>query len=140
MTHIPKPLRSAVAVVWASLAQKVANQNATLEDFTRLMIFPNTILSPLPSRENRGALSAGSIIRDMLRRWAEGEEMAPFDDAAGRALSRIQPAGLPAFDETRLRRARGLTRQGAFRKAAQALSSAPPAPKGEATVSLLKQL
>jgi hypothetical protein len=40
MTHIPKPLRSEVAVVWASLAQKVANQNASLDDFTRLMIFP----------------------------------------------------------------------------------------------------
>jgi hypothetical protein len=48
--------------------------------------------------------------------------------------------GLPAFGETRLRRARGLTRQGAFRKAAQALSSAPQAPKGEATVSLLQAL
>jgi hypothetical protein len=76
MTHISKPLRSEVAVVWASLAQKVANQNASLDDFTRLRSFPKSILSPLPSRENRGALSAGSIIRDRLRRWAEGEEMA----------------------------------------------------------------
>jgi hypothetical protein len=25
--------------------------------------------------------------------------MALFDDAAGRALTRVQPAGLPAFDE-----------------------------------------
>jgi hypothetical protein len=140
MTHIPKPLRSELAVVWASLAQKVANQNASLDDFTRLMIFPKSTLSAQPSRENRGALSAGSIIRDRLRRLAEGEEMALFDDAAGRALSRVQPAGLPAFDETRLRRARGLTRQGAFRKAAQVLSSAPQAPKGEATVSLLQAL
>jgi hypothetical protein len=66
--------------------------------------------------------------------------MALFDDAAGRALSRVQPAGLPAFDETRLRRARGLTHQGAFRKAGQALSITPQAPKGEATVSLLQAL
>jgi hypothetical protein len=114
MTHIPKHLRSDLAVVWASLAQKVANQNASLDDFTRLLIFPKSILSPLPSRENRGAISAGSIIWDRLRRWAEGEEMALFDDAAGRALSRFQPAVLPVFDETRLRRPRGLTRQGAF--------------------------
>jgi hypothetical protein len=138
MTHIPKPLRSEVAVVWVSLAQKVAN--ASLDDFTRLMIFPKSILSPVPSRENRGALSAGSIIRDRLRRWAEGEEMALFDDAAGRALSMVQPAGLPAFDETRLRRAIGLTRHGAFRKSSQALSSAPQAPKGETTVSILQAL
>jgi hypothetical protein len=66
--------------------------------------------------------------------------MTLFDDAAGRALSRVQPAGLPASDESRLRRARGLTRQGAFRKAALALSSAPQAPKGAATVSLLQAL
>jgi thioredoxin-like negative regulator of GroEL len=66
--------------------------------------------------------------------------MALFEDAAGTARSRVQPAELPAFDKARLRRARGLTRQGAFRKAAQALSSAPQAPKGEATVSLLQAL
>jgi hypothetical protein len=45
-----------VAVVRASLAQKVANQNASLDDFTRLMIFPKSILSPLPSRKNRSAI------------------------------------------------------------------------------------
>jgi hypothetical protein len=39
MTHIPKPLSSEVDVAWASLAQNVANQNASLEDFTRPMIF-----------------------------------------------------------------------------------------------------
>jgi hypothetical protein len=120
--------------------QKVANHNASLDDFTCLLIFPKSILSLLPSRENRGALSAGSIIRDKLRRRVEGEEMAFFEEAAGTARSRVQPTGLPALDEARLRRARGLKCQGAFRKAAQALSSAPQAPKGEATVSLLQPL
>jgi hypothetical protein len=32
MSHIPKPLRSEVAVAWAALAQKVADQNASLDD------------------------------------------------------------------------------------------------------------
>jgi hypothetical protein len=127
-------------VAWSPLAQKVANQNISIEDFMRPMIFPKSILSPLPSREHRSALAAGSFIDDRLRRRAEGEDMALFDDAAGSAMSRVQPAGLPALEETRLRRANGLTRQGVFRKSAQTLSSAPLAPKGEATVSVLQAL
>jgi Reverse transcriptase (RNA-dependent DNA polymerase) len=43
-------------------------------------------------------------------------------------------------DTTRIRRTRGLDRQGAFRKAAQALSSAPQAPSGPATVVCLLAL
>jgi hypothetical protein len=97
MTHIPKHQRSEVAVVWASLAQKVANQNASLDDFTANDCSKIDFLTPTIRRKPRGTVSR-LIIRDRLRRWTEREEMALFDDEAGRALSRVQPAGLPALD------------------------------------------
>jgi hypothetical protein len=61
---------------------------------------------------------------------AEGEEMALVDDAADRALSRVQPAGLSAFDEALLRRPRGLTRQGAFRKGCPGAIQRPSSAQG----------
>jgi hypothetical protein len=75
MTHIPNPLCSEVAVAWASLAQTVANQNASLDDFTQLMTFPKSILSPLPSREIEAhcqqvlSYATGCAVGQRERRW-----------------------------------------------------------------------
>jgi hypothetical protein len=48
MTHIPKPLRSEVAVAWASLAQKAGNVGVVLirRAYTRAMCPPTACLCP----------------------------------------------------------------------------------------------
>jgi hypothetical protein len=107
---------------------------------TRFLAFPKAILSHVPASACRCGLSAPAIIRERLRRCAAGEVLAMFEEAVCRAMQRVPNGTSFSMDTTRIRRTRFLARQGSFRKAAQALSSAPQPPSGPATVAGLLAL
>jgi hypothetical protein len=69
-----------------------------------------------------------------------GDLFALFEEAVCRSTQRVPNGTSSPVDTTRIRRTHGLVRQGAFRKATQALSSAPQTPSGPATVAGLQAL
>jgi hypothetical protein len=137
---MPKSTRSEVATVRTVVAHAVASVLASMDDLTRFLAFPKAIFSPVPASASRGGLSAPAIIRERLRRWTAGEVFALYEEAVCQATQRVPSGTSSRLDTTRIRRTRGLARQGAFRKAAQALSSAPQAPSWTATVAGLQAL
>jgi hypothetical protein len=132
---MPKSTRSEVATAWAVVAQAVAGASDSMDDLARFLAFPKAIFSNVPASASRGGLSAPAIIRERLRRWTAGDVFALFEEAVCRATQRVPNGTSFSVDTTRIRRTRGLARQGAFRKAAKALSSAPQAPSGPDTVA-----
>jgi hypothetical protein len=137
---MPKSTRSKVATAWAVVAQDVAGASASMDNLTRCLALPKAIFPHVPASTSRGGLSAPAIIRERLRRWTAGDLFALFEEAVCRATQRVPNGTSFSADTTRIRRTRGLARQGAFRKAAQALSSAPQAPSAPATVAGLLEL
>jgi hypothetical protein len=133
--YMPKSTRSEVATAWVVVAQAVAGASASMDDLTRFLAFPKAISSDVPASASRGGISAPAIIRERIRRWTAGDVFDVFEEAACRATQRVPNGTSFSADKTRIRRTCGLARQGAFRKAAQALSSAPQAPSGPATVA-----
>jgi hypothetical protein len=114
--YMPKSTRSAVATAWAVIAQAVAGASASMDDLTRFLAFTKAIFSHAPASASRGGLSAPAIIRERLRSGTAGDVLALFEEAVCRAAQRVPNGTSFSVDTTRIRRTRGLARQGAFER------------------------